>query len=664
MKDSKALEVLPESTKKETEVRRSETITLLDATFRTLNTAPKKKDNPQESSDETVDLLPPMSIGPTPPQASKISIDWEKEPRPPFFHSDVRGEEYALKPNETVETIARTIFGPHLAPKQLANFIDIVRIANDIPSTLLSNATSIRLPVRDASGTWQLTSKSTLYEFQRDGSAKIRYSDYSEVTIDHSNPHHLRIKGTGEDSADRFEFKSYPSGALELRDGHGNHLILSDEVELKEERNQLIESMKSKGANQIDLARFHVDLAKFESRFGVSSEPLATYKAINRLLKDGVVLSESHRAQLAMDVMQQAATASSVDQGYGYTCGPAVLEVLLYHDSPSIVASLLADIAVNNRAKAADGTEVSLDQGSLAYALPSLIEKTVDGQRSLASRYFQIAAVNIALNAEKPHLRYENRNTFPLSEYLIDKETGRVVSQHPSLSDAELSRLYQRLAGEKAKTGAYFIHSSISKDNGHVEFSSEQDFNQALQEAKRENRFPVILSVDIGSPPFTETDRISDKTGSRHVLTIWDYIPGDVPKLRLDDQSGSWKDRLEGREATVNEVYLATLPTEDADKIAASRFEDARTRNIFDPATEIQRLERNSHLRRKDALLRNLLEIIDFFDHSDKRSVTLDPQRVEFNRMREKFGLYARTLSETERATLRQRLERSELMKI
>src|SRR5262249_43143621 len=145
------------------------------------------------------------------------------------------------------------------------------------------------------------------------------------------------------------------------------------------------------------LAKFRADMARFEQR--MSTQDLGsisvsfTYEQIERLLQaqGSEPLTEQERLKLAEDLMSQAATPSSVDQGTTGSAAGLALERKTYADSPSEAARLVVDIALTGEYETRDGNVIRLSRDKLTADAEAQASPRKPGMRSYASQIFQSA---------------------------------------------------------------------------------------------------------------------------------------------------------------------------------------------------------------------------------------------------------------------------------
>ncbi|CAN5521502.1 hypothetical protein BH11CYA1_BH11CYA1_03350 [soil metagenome] len=352
-----------------------------------------------------------------------------------------------------------------------------------------------------------------------------------------------------------------------------------EEQKQSEAKEKLVKQAEEKFKNDPEkLAQFKENMRLFEERAERDklspTEIAKTYKEIDRLLeaKGDKPLKPEQRKDLAEQIMRQAADPTSIAQGQHNTCNMATVETRMYTRNPSDAARLVADVALTGQYVASDGRRVHVNPGAHDEARN---RNTTDGDRSHASEIFQVTAVNLHIDQENrktnPHgqLRYEQHPTTPGSgdtgERIIDYATKppTVKDNHPQIYDENLGNLrdtYSAITGKPEK-GVVITHDgpNIDKSDGVTRVKSEQELNDALAQAKKDGKLPLIVTVDTSMEPFW-TDSGSGAAGGSgggHVVTITDYSPGPPAKVTVDNQWGSANDHDATKPISVHELYGA-----------------------------------------------------------------------------------------------------------
>lgn len=326
------------------------------------------------------------------------------------------------------------------------------------------------------------------------------------------------------------------------------------------------------------LGQFKENMRLFEERAERDklspTEIAKTYKEIDRLLeaKGDKPLKPEQRKDLAEQIIRQAADPTTIDQGGHNTCNMATVETRMYTRNPSDAARLVTDVALTSQYVATDGRRVRVNPGAHDEARNPT---TIDGERSHASEIFQVTGVNLHIDQEnrktnpRGQLRYEQHPTQPGSgdtgERIIDygSKPPKVIDDHPQIYDENLGNLrdvYSAITGKK-ENGIVIAHDApiVDKSDAVTRVSSEQGLNDALAQAKKDGKMPLIVWVDTSMEPFW-TDSGAGKAGGSgggHVVTITDYNPGPPARVTLDNQWGKDADHDATKPISVHDLYQA-----------------------------------------------------------------------------------------------------------
>ena len=359
-----------------------------------------------------------------------------------------------------------------------------------------------------------------------------------------------------------------------------------EEQKQQEAKEKLVKQAEEKFKNEPEkLAKFKEHMQLFEDRAGRDklspTEITKTYKELDRLLeaKGDKPLKPEQRKDLAEQIMRQAADPTTIDQGGHNTCNMATVETRMYTRNPSDAARLVTDVALTGQYVATDGRRVRVNPGAHDEARNP---DTNDGERSHASEIFQVTAVNLHIDQEnrktnpRGQLRYEQHPNTPGSgssgEQIIDYATKppTVKDDHPRIFDQNLGNLrdtYTAITGKPEK-GIVIGHDSpeMDKSDGVTRVKSEQELNDALAQAKKDGKLPIIIAVDTNMEPFW-TDSGSGAAGGSgggHVVTITDYSPGPPAKVTVDNQWGKGSDHDATKPLSVHDLYGAIKDTKHA----------------------------------------------------------------------------------------------------
>jgi LysM repeat protein len=324
------------------------------------------------------------------------------------------------------------------------------------------------------------------------------------------------------------------------------------------------------------LAQFKENMRLLEDRAEKDklspTEIAKTYKEIDRLLeaKGDKPLKPDQRKDLAEQIIRQAAAPTTIDQGAHKTCSMATVETRMYTRNPSDAARLVTDVALTGQYVATDGRRVRVNPSAHNESRNST---TNDGDRSHASEIFQVTGVNLHIDQEnrktnpRGQLRYEQHPTQPGSgdsgERIIDysSKPPRVIENDPKIYRENLGNLrdvYSAITGKKEE-GIAIAHDSenVDKSDGVIRVTSEQHLNDALAQAKKDGKMPLIVAIDATIEPFW-TDSGSGAAGGSgggHVATITDYTPGPPAKVTIDNQWGKPADHDAARPLSVHDLY-------------------------------------------------------------------------------------------------------------
>lgn len=362
----------------------------------------------------------------------------------------------------------------------------------------------------------------------------------------------------------------------------------SNSPEVQAERKKLQELAEKSISDPAERKKFLDDMETFERRAKErnlpASEVSKTYQEISRLIDTGAkqlaqekpysdtVISGTAAIHLAQQVMSQAADPTTICQGHHNTCNVTTVETRTYTMTPSAAAHLVADVALGGRYTTAKGRTIQLDKNSLYADMEEATHPPTDGQRSHASRIFQVTAVNVAIDNKNSRslnpskLRYEQHASengdsgerwMDYSknppEVLKDKD-GKPVS-HPQLSITQLREISNSITGKKERDVALM---NTDRDSDATTYRNDRELHDLLAKLKRENKLPVIMWVDPRHEPFhteCETGASDKKDKTAHVITITDYDP-KTQQATIDNQ---WTKACDHSIST-HDLYLASYP--------------------------------------------------------------------------------------------------------
>lgn len=376
---------------------------------------------------------------------------------------------------------------------------------------------------------------------------------------------------------------------------------ISNDSAVTVERTRLRELAEKSISDPGERKKFLDDMEKFEQRARdrnlPASEVSKTYHEISRLLETGqkqlaqekpysdTVISGLATIQLAQQVISQAADPTTISQGRHNTCNVTTIESRTYSRTPSEAARLVADVALTGTYTTAKGRNIQIDSNSIYADMEEATHPPTDGQRSHASRIFQVTAVNIAIDnknaqSRKPsQIRYEQHasENGDSGERLIDysknppeelkDKDGKTVSQ-PQISITQLRELSNSITGKNERDVALM---NTDRDSEATTFRNDRELHEHLARLKRENKLPVVIWIDPRHEPFhTECEQgASDKKDkTAHVITITDYNP-ETKQAAIDNQ---WTKACDHSIST-HDLFLASFPAHHPESMKRLQYD-------------------------------------------------------------------------------------------
>lgn len=383
-----------------------------------------------------------------------------------------------------------------------------------------------------------------------------------------------------------FKLTEYPDGRIDLENGKGGEKeSFLDDPALRADRKAVLELAETNIKDPLLLAKFKADMIRFENRVEGShidrSEISGTYKSLNTLLTDipDSTLSHEKGVVLAGQVLSQAASPTSIDQGWNKTCNVSNAEVRIYARQPSRAAALVSDVFMNGSYEATDGSTVNLSREALSPDAEALWNPPLDGKRSYATQLFNNVAANLVLAGDgKKYIKVPSSGGKDTGERVIDKE-GNVV-EFDGFGGPEIVKAHNLIAGESDQT-IYIGHSSefFAKEGNIKTFSNKEEFKNLLLDLKQRGELPVILKVDTAVEPFRQVASDNGQSGGAHVVTIHDIDPKSGA-IKMDNQWGSGSDFLD-KPVDVGTLYKATSLTQYRNDLVHQIFE-ANADTAFD----------------------------------------------------------------------------------
>lgn len=339
-----------------------------------------------------------------------------------------------------------------------------------------------------------------------------------------------------------------------------------------------------------DLRSFREDIAAFEqraSREGMDPLEVArTYHEIRDLMahRDGAVIDQDRREQLAREVLHQAAFPYGIDQGRHNTCTVSTLEARLYARNPSAAAGTVRELATSSTGEftTTDGRRVRVDASSLTPDSEAARQPRPDGERTYASQILQLAMVNAHWSQQTVHGEGASRPTGPFTyrqqhnvsdqdsgERLIDG-TGRTVAAAPDIRAQDLPGIYRQFSSEQSEPFVIVHRSRISRDangsypDGVIVVDTEEDLRRAVSDQQSQRNMPPIVQVDPARAPWSNAGgRLPAAGAGREPLGEYAQAAavaqGDTnPQPRIQPRPGPIPVNRERNSHVVNIVSMTT----------------------------------------------------------------------------------------------------------
>lgn len=405
------------------------------------------------------------------------------------------------------------------------------------------------------------------------------------------------------------------AGDLFSRESRADSAVTPPGSERDIARQKLLSSADKFINNPAQRAQFKQDIAAFEKRATSadidSGEVARTFENINRLftLPQNGAVPHKRGAQLAREVMRHAAKPPTIDQGESQTCNVTTVENLIYSKQPGVAAKLVADVATTSGYTSSDGTRVAIDRRSLQPDPEARLAHRSDGERTYATQLFNLTSVNLHYQKNKPHIRYEIHPSTKHTrggERLMDHSKSppermkncRGHLDQPYLDDNEIVGVYEMISGKSGKD-IYLGHKDYTDpETGKLltTFESAQELHDKLAELKRDGKLPIILSVNTAVEPFYRDSGGGNpkRYEGEHVIVVRDFQAGPPAKIAVDNSMGEKGDYLGTRMLSLENVYLASMPTPKAIAHLEKQIQEERKRGVRDvrKAAELQRLKR------------------------------------------------------------------------
>ena len=549
--------------------------------------------------------------------------------RPPEYPGEIIERE--VEPgvaNDTkgknLEQIAREHLGPEATEDQVTKHVREIAHINNIkdPAAALEGQ-SIRLPGHTRDGALVTEddnhNRKTVWA---DGSVVVKNADGTGYDYHPKSDGSYTEHRWGPDPEDNYDVQRTADGRYEISGKHDSASYdkiidaervrlenLAEKIEVPEHREVFKRDMEKLQRRADDLekvykARYEKEglapeeaARKAERR--AAEEIIGTYREVARMLEapNEKPIPPGERETVAMQVMHHAADPTTIDQGQHPTCNVATAEARLYTRSPSSVARVVADTAINGEYKTR-GTPpmtIKLDRQSLQPDQEAMFHPPNSQDRSYASQLFQVTAVNVAW--EKANQRDGTKIAYEQHESTSpDDSGGRLVDyakkppevkknkdgspkDNPGITNDEIIDIYNEVAG--TREDKFLIERPYWTTRASSKVDSPEALGARLADMKMNGELPAIIYIHTGKEPFY-TDSgggAAGGSGGWHVVSVTDYHPaeaGPPPKparVEIDNQWGEQVDRKGNQEVDVAVLHeTMSSPYQDLGReIAADR---------------------------------------------------------------------------------------------
>jgi hypothetical protein len=277
------------------------------------------------------------------------------------------------------------------------------------------------------------------------------------------------------------------------------------------------------------------------------------YNHAERLLEPSSLIPQLRGSGplLAKQILMQVAEPHLVHQGNHPTCTVAALEHRLYSRDPEKATDLIVQAATTASYKppyAYNGKEITvqLDPQSMIAEHTCIDPFGADGKhRSYASHILQYVTPNIHWQAQDPNIRYERATKareFTLRDF--GKQRPELLHDYPHLGPGDTTSIYEAITGNGTRCHW-----------GGNNFRTREEFKQKLVDAKQQQQFPLLMSVDVRHTPFYDLLGASTKgklTDSDHTHDI--CVTDFDSKNRIVSVYNSW-----GRQSHPSGISLEAL---------------------------------------------------------------------------------------------------------
>ncbi len=353
----------------------------------------------------------------------------------------------------------------------------------------------------------------------------------------------------------------------------------------KEEGDKLRDKVAAAGekiGNLGDKQRFSQYQESFEKRCQSGQisehERVETYKQIDRLLnsKESSVVKPYERVLLAGDIMRFSGAPTECEQGNHNTCNVTTTGERLFTRNPAKAAQIIADTALKGEFQLDKNSPViKLDQESLHIGTEELVRAPEEPPR----RAYGTQVLNLALTNDitqrRPHPEDYRQKALDgdgrsgehvwVKQPYADAQGNPIwldYAQSPNISPADVAALNKRLDGhsgtvimnEMAQKAAD-LKDPNNKDVAHI--NSAEQLKSLLENARKNNDFPLIIAVDAYDPSLFKAGKNSPHRGKiGHVISITGYESG---KAQISNPQ-KMSDTAKNQTIDYRDLYRATVP--------------------------------------------------------------------------------------------------------
>jgi hypothetical protein len=317
---------------------------------------------------------------------------------------------------------------------------------------------------------------------------------------------------------------------------------VGDDKQVSDSRSKMLESYDKNQPNAELRQRFKDTVGEFERRSdrdNLSPEEVAkTYKNVNDMLTaDKAVVPAQSRANLAAQVMDQAAFPDSPQQSHYGTCAPTALEHALYQNKPSVAADIVKQVSVTGHWTAPDGKDIDVTKtGALTPRPESTGTYPQYGERSFATQITNNVLLNDGLSRSDESYVQLGKTDLDGKTPLAEGDSGERLLfrgepikykdgtpvKTPGANTLDTSRTAARLGiSEIRKTG------DNSQDNPNIDaprFKNAEELHNLLKGMSEKKQFPAIDTINADDPRFSGQQGTAGE-GGNHDITIDSYNP-------------------------------------------------------------------------------------------------------------------------------------------